>query len=464
VEEKKLILVADDDQSIRGLLQNLLEGEGFRTAEVKSGREVIPAINKLRPDLVMMDVRMPGMSGLEVLEQMKRLHIEDVPVLTMTAYGTSNIAIEAIQRGAYDYVTKPFALDDLLMTVNRTLDHRALALRVRNVDETIRDPLDSIIGNTAVMQQVYKTIGRVARTDATVLVTGESGTGKELVAGALHLNSNRRTGPYIKVPCASLTETLLESELFGHEAGSFTSAVKTRKGRFEMADKGTIFLDEIGEMSLNTQKKLLRVLQEREFERVGSSSPIKVDTRVIAATNRNLATEVSEGRFREDLYYRLNVIAVELPSLRQRMEDIPMLTEHFLQKYRSDSPNNSPRISEEAMERLMEYNWPGNVRELENTVHRAIILARESVITPQHILFTGAPGKQHGAEGDGAIADKVASGMSLKDIVAETERQAIEAALQQSDGNRSQAAKQLGIYRRLLYAKMKEYGFPGIAS
>ncbi len=464
MEEKKLILVADDDQSIRGLLQNLLEGEGFRTAEVKSGREVIPAINKLRPDLVMMDVRMPGMSGLEVLEQMKRLHIEDVPVLTMTAYGTSNIAIEAIQRGAYDYVTKPFALDDLLMTVNRTLDHRALALRVRNVDETIRDPLDSIIGNTAVMQQVYKTIGRVARTDATVLVTGESGTGKELVAGALHLNSNRRTGPYIKVPCASLTETLLESELFGHEAGSFTSAVKTRKGRFEMADKGTIFLDEIGEMSLNTQKKLLRVLQEREFERVGSSSPIKVDTRVIAATNRNLATEVSEGRFREDLYYRLNVIAVELPSLRQRMEDIPMLTEHFLQKYRSDSPNNSPRISEEAMERLMEYNWPGNVRELENTVHRAIILARESVITPQHILFTGAPGKQHGAEGDGAIADKVASGMSLKDIVAETERQAIEAALQQSDGNRSQAAKQLGIYRRLLYAKMKEYGFPGIAS
>jgi len=463
VQEKKLILVADDDQSIRGLLQSFLEGEGFRTAEVKSGREVIPAINKLRPDLVMMDVRMPGMSGLEVLEQMKRLHIEDIPVLTMTAYGTSNIAIEAIQRGAYDYVTKPFALDDLLITVNRTLDHRALAIRVRDVDETIRDPLDSIIGNTAVMQQVYKTIGRVARTDATVLVAGDSGTGKELVAGALHLNSNRRTGPYIKVPCASLTETLLESELFGHEAGSFTSAVKTRKGRFEMADKGTIFLDEIGEMSLNTQKKLLRVLQEREFERVGSNSPIKVDTRVIAATNRNLATEVAEGRFREDLYYRLNVIAVELPSLRQRMEDIPMLTEHFLQKYRGDSPSNSPRISEEAMERLMEYNWPGNVRELENTVHRAIILARESVITPQHILFTGAPGKQHEAEGDGAIAEKVASGMSLKDIVAETERQAIEAALQQSDGNRSQAAKQLGIYRRLLYAKMNEYQLPGMA-
>jgi two-component system response regulator AtoC len=382
--------------------------------------------------------------------------MDDIPVLMMTAYGTSNIAIEAIQRGAYDYVTKPFELDDLLITVRRTLDHRDLALRVRSVDETIRDPLDNIIGNTPAMQHVYKTIGRVARTDATILITGESGTGKELVAGALHFNSHRRSGPYVKVPCASLTETLLESELFGHEAGSFTSAVKTRKGRFEMADKGTIFLDEIGEMSLNTQKKLLRVLQEREFERVGSNSPIKVDTRVIAATNRDLAEEVAEGAFREDLYYRLNVIAVELPPLRERMDDVPLLVEHFLQKYRNDSPNNNPRISEEALDRMIDYQWPGNVRELENTIHRAIILARGSVITPQHIQFTGAPGKKNG-EIDGQIADKVASGVPLKDIVAEVERQAIEAALEQANGNRSQAAKQLGIYRRLLYAKLKEY-------
>lgn len=455
-EEKKLILVADDDESIRGLLESFLTSEGFTTVEAKSGRDVIPAINKHRPDLVIMDVRMPGMTGLDVLDQMKRLHIDDVPVLTMTAYGTSNIAIEAIQRGAYDYVTKPFELDDLLITVRRTLDHRDLARRVRAVDETIRDPLDNIIGNTPPMQQVYKTIGRVARTDATILINGESGTGKELIAGALHANSNRRTGPYVKVPCASLTETLLESELFGHEAGSFTSAVKTRKGRFEMADKGTIFLDEIGEMSLNTQKKLLRVLQEREFERVGSNTPIKIDTRVIAATNRNLGEEVAEGRFREDLYYRLNVIAIQLPPLRDRMDDVPILTEHFLQKYRSDSPDNSPRISEEALETMMSYHWPGNVRELENTVHRAIILARGSVITPQHVQFTGAPGKRDDS-GDQDISDQVASGTTLKEIVAETERHAIEAALRMANGNRSQAAKQLGINRGLLYAKIREY-------
>lgn len=453
--DHKLVLIADDDQAIRGLLQNFLEGEGFRTVDAKAGRDVIPAITRHRPDLVIMDVRMPGMSGLDVLDHLKRQNI-DIPVLMMTAYGTSNIAIEAIQRGAYDYVTKPFELDDLLATVKRTLDHRNLAMKARAVEETIRDPLDNIIGNTSAMQQVYKTIGRVARSDATVLVTGESGTGKELIAGALHYNSHRRNGPYIKVPCASLTETLLESELFGHEAGSFTSAVKTRKGRFELADKGTIFLDEIGEMSLNTQKKLLRVLQEREFERVGSSTPIKVDTRIIAATNRNLATEVSEGKFREDLYYRLNVIAIDLPPLRQRLEDIPALTEHFLQKYRDDSPNGNPRISEEALETLLSYTWPGNVRELENAVHRAIILARGQVITSQHIVFTGAPGKA-GAEIDQQVAEKVALGMSLKDIVAETERQAIQAALDQAGGNRSQAAKQLGIYRRLLYAKIKEY-------
>lgn len=453
---RRLILVADDDQSIRSLLRSFLESEGFDTLEAKSGRDVITTINKHRPTVVIMDVRMPEMSGLDVLDQMKRAHIDDIPVLMMTAYGTSNIAIEAIQRGAYDYVTKPFELDDLLITVRRTIDHRELAMRVKAVDETIRDPLDNIIGNTPSMQHVYKTIGRVARTDATILVTGESGTGKELVAGALHFNSNRRNGPYVKVPCASLTETLLESELFGHEAGSFTSAMKTRKGRFEMADKGTIFLDEIGEMSLNTQKKLLGVLQEREFERVGSNTPIKVDTRVIAATNRDLAEEVAEGRFREDLYYRLNVIAIDLPPLREKMEDVPLLVEHFLQKYRSDDPNGNPRISEEALEKLMDYEYPGNVRELENAVHRATILARGLVITPQHIVFTGAPGKR--AEIDEHVAEKVAMGVSLKDIVAETERRAIAAALHQASGNRSQAAKQLGIYRRLLYAKMKEYG------
>jgi two-component system response regulator AtoC len=453
---KKSILIADDDISIRSLLQSVFESEGYQTYEAVSGRDVMPAVLKHRPDLIIMDVRMPGLSGMEVLEQLKRNSI-DVPVLLMTAYGTSSVAIKAIQLGAYDYVTKPFELDDLLLTVRRTLDHKELARRVKTMDETPHDPLDNIVGNSPAMQDIYKTIGRVARTDATILISGESGTGKELVASAIYANSHRRTGPYVKVACASLTETLLESELFGHEQGAFTSASRTRKGRFEMADKGTIFLDEVGEMSLNTQKKLLRFLQEREFERVGSSTPIRVDVRVIAATNRDLQEEVAAGRFREDLYYRLNVISLKIPPLRERMEDIPLLTEHFLQKYRHDAPNNAPRISEDALEKLLSYNWPGNVRELENTIHRAIILARGDVITSQHILFSGASLKAADS-GEERIAEKVARGMPLKEIVAEAERSAIQAALQQAGGNRSQAAKQLGIYRRLLYAKLKEYG------
>ncbi len=454
----KLILIADDDASIRSLLQTLFENEGYRLVEASSGREVLPAIHKHRPDLLIMDIRMPGLSGMEVLEQMKRSSV-DLPVLLMTAFGTSNLAIRAMQLGAYDYVTKPFDIDDLLLTVQRTLDHRELATRVKALDETPRDPLDNIIGNSAAMQEIYKTIGRVSRSDATILIHGESGTGKELVASALYLNSHRRAGPFVKVACASLTESLLESELFGHEQGAFTSASRTRKGRFEMADKGTIFLDEIGEMSLNTQKKLLRVLQEREFERVGSSTPIKVDTRVIAATNRNLQNDVTHGRFREDLYYRLNVISMSMPPLRDRMEDVPLLVEHFLQKYRSDSPPGiTPRISDDALEKLLSYRWPGNVRELENVVHRSIVLARGEVITSQHIVFSGARDQSGEA---GSVADKLNQGMTLKEMVADVEKDAIEEALRRANGNRSRAAQMLGMYRRLLYTKMREYGIAG---
>jgi two-component system response regulator AtoC len=449
------ILVADDDASIRSLLLTIFQSEGYRVNEVASGREVIPAIQKHRPDLLIMDVRMPGLTGMEVLESMKRSHI-DIPVLLMTAFGSGSLAIRSIQLGAYDYVTKPFDIDDLLLTVKRTLDHRELASRVRALDETPRDPMDNIIGNSSAMQDVYKTIGRVARTDATILIHGESGTGKELVASALFLNSHRRAAPFVKVACASLTESLLESELFGHEQGAFTSASRSRKGRFEMADKGTIFLDEIGEMSLNTQKKLLRVLQEREFERVGSSTPIQIDVRIIAATNRNLQEQVAKGNFREDLYYRLNVISLNMPPLRDRMDDVPLLVEHFLQKYRSDSPNGStPRITEDALETLLAYDWPGNVRELENTVHRAIILARGDVITPQRIQFTGARNlMDSGTRSE--IATKVAAGVSLKQLVADTERAAIVAALEQAAGNRTHAAKILGMHRPLLYSKIKE--------
>jgi DNA-binding NtrC family response regulator len=339
------------------------------------------------------------------------------------------------------------------------------------------------------MMEVYKLIGKVAGSDATVLISGESGTGKELVAEAMHRASKRNPHPLIKVSCAALPVTLLETELFGHEKGSFTGAMTMRKGRFESANKGTIFLDEIGEMTLGTQTKLLRILQEHEFERIGSNVPIKVDIRVIAATNRNLADEVDEGRFREDLYYRLNVIHIHMPPLRERMEDIPQLVEHFLAKYRHAADAIPTAISEEAVARLMEHDWPGNVRELENAIERAVILSRGVTIMPEHLPLAESPTAAGGrarrksaakaseasVTDDGVAADdaaavavgdsngaatngKTASGKSFKEAVESLEKRLIAEALARNAGNRSKAAEELGIYRRLLYAKMREYG------
>ncbi|MHB1417783.1 MAG: sigma-54 interaction domain-containing protein, partial [Chloroflexota bacterium] len=297
--------------------------------------------------------------------------------------------------------------------------------------------------------------GRVARSEATVLITGETGTGKELVAEVLHNNSSYRTGPMIKVACAALPETLLESELFGHEKGSFTGALNQRKGRFELAHRGTIFLDEIGEMTLATQKKLLRVLQEREFERVGGTVSVKVDTRVVTATNKNLADEVASGHFREDLYYRLNVIHLHLPPLRERKDDIPLLTEHFLHKHRFGADSPPAKMTEEAMQVLMRHDWPGNVRELENCIERAVVLAQGGIITSQHLVLSPLTERRFVN-----IEEKVHGQVPLKEVLAEVEKQLIMEALNQAQGNRSQAAKMLGIYRRLLYTKMREYGIP----
>ncbi|HEV2109512.1 MAG TPA: sigma-54 dependent transcriptional regulator [Thermomicrobiales bacterium] len=331
------ILVADDDSSIRSMLRELLEEEGYAVSEAENGTGVLTSLHGSdgdHPDLVLMDVRMPDKSGLDVLREASgkpgREAGEHLPVVIMTAFGTSNVAIEAIQLGAYDYITKPFDLDHVMVTVQRFFERKALSEQVQELSTRLdRDPNDVMIGNSAAMQEVYKTIGRVARSDATVLISGETGTGKELVASILHNSSSYSRGPLVKVNCAALPETLLESELFGHEKGSFTGAMNQRKGRFEMANKGTIFLDEVGEMSLSTQKKLLRVLQEREFERVGGTIVVKIDTRVISATNKILTQEIEEGRFREDLFYRLNVISIHLPALRDRRDDIPLLVEHF---------------------------------------------------------------------------------------------------------------------------------------
>jgi two-component system response regulator AtoC len=452
---KKQILIADDDPSIRLLLRNFLEGEGYDTSEAKSGGEVLRMLPQMNPapDLMVLDLKMPEWDGIEVMKKLGEQGIK-VPVLLMTAHGTSNSAIQAIQAGAFDYITKPFELDDVLLTLRRFFEYQELAAEVKRLRDVAKpDPTDRIIGRTPAMQEVYKTIGRVARSDATVLVWGETGTGKELVAQTIHQNSTYRQGPLVKVSCASLPETLLESELFGHEKGSFTGAMVQRKGRFEMAHKGTIFLDEIGEMSLGTQKKLLRVLQEKEFERVGGSESIKVDVRVVAATNRDLLTEVATNRFREDLYYRLNVISVFMPPLRERKEDIPLLVEHFLHKHRFSISSPPSRITDEAVQVLVNHEWPGNVRELENAIERAVVMAQGGIITSQHLYLT-----QNKQRRFVDLDTKLQGKQTLPEILSDFEKQLLQQAMVRADGNLEDAAKSLKTEPSELEAKVKAYG------
>ncbi|MDE3111907.1 MAG: sigma-54-dependent Fis family transcriptional regulator [Chloroflexota bacterium] len=454
---QKTILVADDDPSIRSLLRQLLQDEGYAVQEAATGVEVVDKVKEASPDLVIMDVRMPELDGIEALSRVKGASPRTA-VLIMTAFGSSNAAIRAMELGAFDYVTKPFELDKINYTVGKVFEYQDLAQEV----EVLRGEISSlvqterIVGNSPAMQEVYKTIGKVAKADATVLITGESGTGKELVAEALHYNSSRRAGPLVKVSCAALPETLLEAELFGHEKGSFTGALTQRRGRFELADKGTIFLDEIGEMSLQTQTKLLRVLQDRKIERLGSSLPIKVDIRVICATNKDLQKQVEAAKFRDDLFYRLNVINIHMPPLRDRKEDIPALVEHFLAKHRYSATAQPAAISEEALRRLMEYDWPGNVRELENVIERAVVLSRGQIITSRELPFGDHEGDRED-EGDELPSER----SFFKKSVAQFEKDLIMKALRDANGNRSKAAEMLGIYRRLLYAKIKEYGLEG---
>jgi two-component system, NtrC family, response regulator AtoC len=451
-EARPRILIADDDPSIRNLLTEFLQGEDFRVAEASNGQEVLQQMEADRPDAVLMDIRMPELDGLSVLQ---RTQSDDnrVPIILMTAYGTSNLAIRAMQLGAYDYITKPFDLDDVLMTLKRLFERETLAKEVRDLRGRLgkADPSEKIVGNSAPMQAVYKTIGIVAGSDATVLITGETGTGKELVAQVLHQTSTFSQGPLIKVNCAALPETLLESELFGHEKGSFTGAINQRKGRFELAHKGSIFLDEVGEMSLGTQKKLLRVLQEREFERVGGTSTVKVDTRVITATNKILSEEVAAGRFREDLYYRLNVISIHMPPLRERKDDIPLLVEYFLDKFRYTQSSPAARISEEALQALEKHAWPGNVRELENSIERAVIMSQGGVITSRYLQLSPVNVRRT-VDVRSLVRDRV----SLQSAASTFEKQILEEALDQSKGDLDEAAVILGLDRSSLISKLAE--------
>jgi len=450
------ILIADDDAGIRGMLKDFLEDEGFVVDETDDSGRVFESLRSNDPPiLVLMDVRMPNKSGIDVLRELAEERGTQLPFIIMTAYGSASLAIQAMQLGAYDYITKPFDLDDVLITIRRYIEHQRLLTRVSSSGgmRQERDPNEFIIGNSGAMQEVYKTVGRVAASDATVMIAGETGTGKELVATVIHRNSGYSGGPLIKVNCAALPETLLESELFGHEKGAFTGAINQRKGRFELAHKGTIFLDEVGEMTLATQKKLLRVLQEREFERVGGSVSVKVDTRVIAATNKVLMQEVREGRFREDLFYRLNVIAIYLPPLRDRKEDIPLLVEHFLDKHRYSSSSAPARISSSAIQVLMDHDWPGNVRELENIIERAVVLSQGSIITDEHVSFSSAD-QGHIID----IAQRVRTRATLRDVQQEVEKQMLIEALKQSDGDQVAAADTIGMELREFQQRLLDYG------
>jgi two-component system response regulator AtoC len=463
----KRILVADDDPPIVGMLETFLAQEGYEVESAATGEEVLEKAKAEAPDLLLVDIYMPpGLDGLGVIKALQEAKLQ-VPVIVLTGQGTSQMAIEAMQLGAYDYIPKPFDLDELALTIHRLFEHQALKEEVHELQEQLRfDPSEHMIGRSPSMLEIFKTVGRIARSDASVLIMGETGTGKNLVAEQIHRASNRRGGPFVTVACATLPETLLESELFGHEKGAFTSAITQRKGRFELAHKGTIFLDEIGEMTLSTQRKLLRVLQEREFERVGGSIPIRVDVRVIAATNKWLPDEVAKGNFREDLYYRLNVVTIEMPPLRERrhedpnLDDIRNLTFHFLDKHRFGNAPTSARISEEALEKIVQHSYPGNVRELENLIQRAVVMAQGELLMPQHVIFSHAAVAGSTA-GPVDVEQALRRGQSLTNLLAGVERRAVQFAMQECGGDRDAAARFLGIDRPALDERLRRYEASG---
>ncbi len=436
------ILIADDDPTACGLLEELLSDTGAETIIAHSGSAAIDILNATTPDLAILDVRMPEPGGMAILQHI-RSQGKNIPVLIVTGFGSSRVAIESTYHGAFDYLTKPLTRDALLPIIKQAL---AQQRRSRQLSPPLQhtlpsDPHELIIGQSDVMQQVYKLIGRVADSDATVLISGESGTGKELVARILHQTSPRREYPFVALNCAALSENLLESDLFGHEKGAFTGAVARRKGRFEQADNGTIFLDEIGEISPSMQKKLLRVLQERTFERVGGNLSLQVDVRVLTATNRDLWHEVLAGRFREDLYYRLRVINLHLPPLRERRDDIPLLVEHFVTRYRKRHNREHVQISETTLQHLMDHEWPGNVRQLENTIERAVVLSQGGVILPEHLGGETAPHSLF----ETAVADLVRQGYYLDTLLQMTRQCALQAALRHHTGNQLAAERALGI-------------------
>ena len=449
------ILVVDDDDAHRTMLRTLIGGWGFSVSEADDGSAAIQMVQEQSYDLVLMDVRMVRVSGLEALGEIKTYN-PAIPVIIMTAYSSVETAVEALKQGAHDYLTKPLDFDKLKITIERAMEHTRLKEENRLLKETLGQQFDrrNIIGRSPAMTRLLETVAQVAPSEATVLITGESGTGKELIAGAMHFNSHRKDGPFVKINCAAITETLLESELFGHEKGAFTGADRRKEGRFSQAHGGSLFLDEISEMSLTMQVKLLRVLQEREFTRVGGEHTIQVDVRVIAATNKTLADLIGKGAFREDLYYRLNVVSIEIPQLRQRREDIPLLAQHFMETFSAKNRKQIKGFTPQAMEYLIKYDWPGNVRELMNAVERAVVLSRADYLAEADFPVIQNALTVIKAPQPEAQLLNLEGDISLEEIEKVTILKTLEAA----GGNKSETARRLGITRKTLHKKLKAYG------
>ncbi len=441
------ILVVDDDAAHRTMLATLLGSWGYRVAEADDGGRAVDAVRRRAFDLILMDVRMIEMSGIEALERIKTIN-PAISVVLMTAYASVETAVEAIRKGAYDYLTKPLDFEKLRLTIRRAMEHLRLQVENRRLKADLGQGLnrDHIIGRSPAICALLDTVAQVAPTEATVLITGESGTGKELIAAAIHDNSLRRGGPLVKINCAAITETLLEAELFGHEKGAFTGADRRKEGRLVQAHGGSLFLDEVGEMPLTMQVKLLRAIQEREVVRVGGQETLAVDVRIIAATNRNLAQMVDDGSFRQDLFYRLNVVGLHIPALRDRHEDIPLLAEHFLKSFAEKNRKAIKGLTPQAMDRLLRHGWPGNVRELANAIERAVVLSRGAYLDEADFQLSGGPAVSPApaAAADGPLSD--------------VERTVILRTLEATGGNKSEAARRLGITRKTLHQKLKRYG------
>jgi DNA-binding NtrC family response regulator len=445
---KQRILVVEDEEKLRRVIQLQLSSAGFEVEQAGSAEEALPLID--RADLILTDMKLPGMSGLDMLALIQRQNSR-APAIMMTAHGTIENAVEAMKSGAADFLLKPFSLDHLMTVVNKAMEVRGLRDENRQLKEELgrRYEFDNIVGRSKQMQEIFAAVLRVAPTRATVLLTGESGVGKDLIARAIHFHSPRKDRPLVKINCSALPENLMESELFGYEKGAFTGANTTKPGKFEQADTGTVFLDEIGDVPQSIQVKLLRVLQEREFERLGSNKTKQLDIRMIAATNQDLRAALEQGTFREDLYYRLNVVAMEIPPLRARKPDIPYLANHFLKKLALDTGTRVESITPAAMEKLLEYPWPGNVRELENVIERSLVMAIGNALDVSDIKLD-APRTRTVASGESSLPD----GMSLDQY----EQELIRQALKQADGNKSQAARLLGLTRNALRYRLTQMG------